>query len=150
MIELDAINKRILSELSKDGKMSNVELADRIGLSPSASLRRVQELERIGVIKGYRAVIDKSKLGSSMTIFVVVALSGQLIQDALAFEKAMAAAPDVIECHNVTGDVEYLLRVEVADLNTYKDFHSNRLGILPQVASITSYICLGTSKDERG
>ena len=150
MIQLDATNKRILSELSKDGKMSNVDLADKIGLSPSASLRRVQELERSGVIKGYRAVIDKSKLGSSMTIFVVVALSGQLRKDALAFEKAMAAAPEVIECHNVTGDVEYLLRVEVADLSTYKDFHSNRLGILPQVASITSYICLGTSKDERG
>ena len=150
MIQLDATNKRILSELTRDGKMSNVELADKIGLSPSASLRRVQELERSGVIKGYRAVIDKSKLGPAMTIFVVVALSGQLRKDALAFEKAMAAAPEVIECHNVTGDVEYLLRVEVADLSTYKDFHSNRLGILPQVASITSYICLGTSKDERG
>lgn len=144
------MNERILSELERDGKMTNVELADRVGLSPSACLRRVQELERTGVIKGYRAIIDKSKLGSTMTIFVMVALSGQLRKDALAFEKAMAAAPEVRECHNVTGDVEYMLRVEVTDLAAYKDFHSNSLGILPQVASITSYICLGTSKDERG
>ena len=150
MIQLDQTNERILSELSKDGKMSNVELAERIGLSPSACLRRVQDLERTGVIKGYRAVIDKSKLGGAMTIFVMVSLSGQLRADSLAFESAMAAASEVTECHNVTGTVEYLLRIEVADLSTYKDFHSNRLGILPQVASITSYICLGTSKDERG
>lgn len=150
MMILDATNERILQELAGDGRISNVDLAERIGLSPSACLRRVQELERSGVIKGYRAIIDKSKLGGAMTIFVMVALSGQLRKDALAFEAAMAAAPEVTECHNVTGAVEYLLRVEVADLSTYKDFHSNRLGILSQVASITSYICLGTSKDDRG
>ena len=136
--------------LERDGKISNVDLSEKVGLSPSACLRRVQELERSGVIKGYRAVIDKSALGPAMTIFVMVALSGQLRKDALAFEQAMAAAAEVKECHNVTGDVEYMLRVEVSDLSAYKDFHSNRLGILPQVASITSYICLGTSKDERG
>lgn len=150
MIQLDDINDKILFQLSRDGRMSNVELAEHVGLSPSACLRRVQELERLGIIKGYRAVIDKSKLGSMMTIFVMVSLSGQLREDSLSFERAMDAAPEVTECHNVTGTVEYLLRVEVADLSTYKDFHSNRLGILPQVGAITSYICLGTSKDERG
>ena len=139
-----------MSVLEREGKISNVDLSEKVGLSPSACLRRVQELERSGVIKGYRAVIDKSALGPAMTIFVMVALSGQLRKDALAFEQAMAAAAEVKECHNVTGDVEYMLRVEVSDLSAYKDFHSNRLGILPQVASITSYICLGTSKDERG
>ena len=139
-----------MSVLETDGKISNVDLAEQVGLSPSACLRRVQELERSGVIKGYRAIINKAELGPSMTIFVMVALSGQLRKDALAFEQAMAAAAEVKECHNVTGDVEYMLRVEVSDLSAYKDFHSNRLGILPQVASITSYICLGTSKDERG
>ena len=111
MIQLDPTNERILSELSKDGKMSNVELAERIGLSPSACLRRVQDLERTGVIKGYRAVIDKSKLGGAMTIFVMVSLSGQLRADSLAFERAMAVASEVTECHNVTGTVEYLLRI---------------------------------------
>lgn len=136
--------------LERDGKISNVELSEKVGLSPSACLRRVQDLERRGVIKGYRAIIDKSALGPAMTIFVMVALSGQLRKDALAFEQAMAAASEVKECHNVTGDVEYMLRVEVSDLSAYKDFHSNRLGILSQVASITTYICLGTSKDERG
>ncbi len=150
MARIDATNERILSVLEQDGKISNVDLADQVGLSPSACLRRVQELERSGIIKGYRAIINKAELGPAMTIFVMVALSGQLRKDALAFEQAMAAASEVKECHNVTGDVEYMLRVEVSDLSAYKDFHSNRLGILPQVASITSYICLGTSKDERG
>ncbi len=150
MAIIDPINDKILHELSRDGRISNVELADKVGLSPSACLRRVQDLERQGIIKGYRAVIDRSKLGMDLTIFVMVGLSGQLRADSQAFERAMAAAPEVKECHNITGTVEYLLRIEVEDLATYKDFHSNRLGTLSQVGSITSHICLGSSKDMRG
>ncbi len=150
MTIIDATNERILFELERDGRISNVDLAERVGLSPSACLRRVQDLERRGVIKGYRAVIDRSQLGLDLTIFVLVGLSGQLREDSLAFERSMAAAPEVKECHNITGSVEYLLRIEVADLATFKDFHSNRLGTLSQVGSITSHICLGTSKDMRG
>ena len=150
MSEIDPLNDRILSELSRDGRISNVDLAERVGLSPSACLRRVQDLERRGVIKGYRAVLDRAKLGSELTIFVMVGLAGQLRKDSLAFERAMDAAPEVKECHNITGTVEYLLRIEVEDLATFKDFHSNCLGTLSQVGSITSHICLGSSKDLRG
>jgi len=149
MIEIDDINERILSVLEKDGRISNIELAKRVGLSPSACLRRVQELERIGVIKGYRAVIDRAATGTAITIFVTIGLSGQLKSHAQSFEKAVIASPYVRECHNITGAVEYLLRVEVADLATYKDFHANVLGTLSQVNSITSHICLGSPKDER-
>jgi Lrp/AsnC family transcriptional regulator, leucine-responsive regulatory protein len=147
MTKIDPIDDRILSALESDGRISNVDLASRVGLSASACLRRVQELERSGMIAGYRAVIDRSKLGISATIFVMVGLSGHLKKDAQAFENAMAAAPEVRECHNVTGAVEYLLRVEVADLKAYKTFHADTLGTLPQVSSITSYICLGSAKD---
>lgn len=147
---MDAIDSKILRELEADGRISNLRLADRVGLSPSACLRRVQALEADGVIRGYRAVLDRARLGGGVTIFVMVGLGGQLKADALSFEAAMAEAPEVRECHNVTGSVEYLLRVEVADLESYKRFHSDRLGTLPQVRSITSHVSLGTSKDLRG
>jgi len=147
MTNLDRIDGRILSALEDDGRISNVALAEKVALSPSACLRRVQELERKGIIAGYRAVLDRSKIGLGTTIFVMVGLSGHLKKDAKAFEAAMLAASEVRECHNVTGAVEYLLRVEVADLAAYKHFHSDTLGTLSMVNSITSYIRLGSAKD---
>ncbi|MEL7042289.1 MAG: Lrp/AsnC family transcriptional regulator [Pseudomonadota bacterium] len=147
---LDRISHDILRTLESDGRISNIDLAARVGLSPSACLRRVQDLERTGIIKGYRAALDREKLGVGITAFVMVGLSAHLSKDARAFERAMEAAPQVRECHNITGAVEYLLRVEVADLPAYKDFHANILGVLPHVSSITSHISLGSPKDKRG
>lgn len=149
MTENDAITAKILRELTRDGRISNVDLADRVGLSPSACLRRVQELERRGVIAGYRAVINPAALGSSFLAYVLVGLSHHTKEDQQAFERAMAAAPEVRECHNVTGTVEYLLRVEARDLPAYKHFHTEVLGVVPQVSSIISYIVMGSPKDER-
>lgn len=146
---MDQIDRRILHRLERDGRISNADLANHVGLSPSACLRRVQELERSGLIKGYRAVLDRSRLGGEITAFVMVGLSAHLAKDAKAFEQAMAAADEVRECHNITGSVEYLLRVEVESLARYKKFHADTLGVLPQVASITSHISLGSSKDLR-
>jgi Lrp/AsnC family leucine-responsive transcriptional regulator len=146
---MDAIDSTILRHLQRDGRVTNLQLAERVGLSPSACLRRVQALEGAGVIKGYRAVLDRTQLGAGLTVFVMVGLAGQLQRDALAFERAMAEAPEVLECHNITGSVEFLLRVEVSDLAAYKHFHSDVLGTLSQVRSITSHVCLGSSKDLR-
>ena len=146
---MDRIDRRLLQILEADGRISNAQLAEQIGLSPSACLRRVQALERRGVIRGYRAVIDRTSVGVGMVIFVVVGLGDQNHAQAIAFERAVAAAPEVRECHNVTGSVEYLLRIEVADLDAYKHFHANVLGELPNVHSITSHICLSSPKDER-
>ncbi len=150
MTEIDSINAQILSELSRDGRISNLELADRVGLSPSACLRRVQELERSGVIKGYRAVLDRSLLGRGFTVLMAVSLSEHTKGQQQAFERAVQAAPEVLECHNVTGAVEYILRVEVADLGAFKRFHTYVLGTLPQVTAITSYVVMDSPKDERG
>ena len=147
---MDRIDGKILQELERDGRISNTALAAAVGLSPSACLRRVQELEKSGLIKGYRAVLDRSRLGGAITIFVMVGLNAQLAKDARSFEAAMEAADEVRECHNITGSVEYLLRVEVDSLEAYKTFHADTLGVLPQVSSITSHICLGSSKDLRG
>ena len=150
MTELDSYNAAILQNLQTDGRMSNIDLAKHVGLSPSACLRRVQDLERRGILKGYRAIIDSKALGRDVVIFVMVGLSGHLRKDSLAFEAAMDDAPEVQECHNITGSVEYILRVEVADLSAYKTFHADRLGTLSMVGSITSHIVLGASKDRLG
>jgi len=149
-MEIDDYNAAILQHLQIDGRMSNIDLAKHVGLSPSACLRRVQDLERRGILKGYRAIIDRKVLGQDVVIFVMVGLSGHLRKDSQAFEAAMNEAPEVQECHNITGSVEYILRVEVADLSAYKAFHADRLGTLSMVGSITSHIVLGASKDRLG
>ena len=146
---MDDYDRRILRQLEVDGRITNAKLAEKVNLSPSACLRRVQALEASGFIRGYRAVLDRSQLGAAITIFVMVGLSKHLSKDAREFEAAMEAADEVRECHNITGAVEYLLRVEVESLEAYKAFHADTLGVLPQVASITSHISLGSSKDLR-
>lgn len=149
MAKMDEINRRILRELQIDGRITNADLAQKVSLSPSACLRRVQELEKDGVIAGYRAVVNRSVMGGGFTAYVAVGLSEHHKRNQRNFEKAMAIAPQVRECHNVTGAIEYLLRVEVEDLAAYKHFHTEVLGQVPEVASITSYIVMGSPKDER-
>jgi DNA-binding Lrp family transcriptional regulator len=149
MGKLDAINQRILRELERNARLSNLELADRVGLSPSACLRRVQELERSGIIVGYRVRTDRAQMGIGFTAYITVGLSNHTKTSQEAFERAISRAPEVIECHNVTGAVEYLLRVEASDLAAYKVFHTEVLGTLPQVNSITSFVVMGSPKDIR-
>lgn len=149
MTKIDATSHRILQILSSEGRLANLELADRIGLSPSACLRRVQELERSGVIKGYRAVLDASKLGIGFLAYVTVGLNSHTKAAQEAFERAISRAREVRECHNITGTVEYLLRVETADLAAFKHWHTDVLGVLPQVQSITTFVVMGSPKDER-
>ncbi len=149
MSDIDYINAKILRELTRNGRISNIDLANKVGLSPSACLRRVQDLERKGVITGYRTVINSQALGINFIAYVLVGLSKHTKADQLGFEEAMADAIEVRECHNITGTVEYLLRVEARDLAAYKHFHTEVLGTVPQVASIISYIVMGSPKDER-
>jgi DNA-binding Lrp family transcriptional regulator len=146
---MDRINQNILRELGANGRISNLELAEKVGLSPSACLRRVQEMERRGLIRGYRVVLDKAALGIGFVAYSTVGLNSHTKASQEAFERAMAQAPEVVECHNITGTVEYLLRIEVADLSAYKSFHTDVVGTLPQVNSITSYVVMGSPKDLR-
>ncbi len=149
MSDLDDTDRRILRHLQADGRQSNLSLADRVGLSPSACLRRVASLEKRGVISGYRAVVNPTKTGVGFTAYVTVGLNKHTKEAQQAFERAMLAAPQVRECHNTTGAVEYLLRVEVADLPSYKHFHNEVLGTQPQVNAITTLVVMGSPKDER-
>ncbi len=149
MASLDQINRKILREMSRDGRISNLDLADRVGLSPSACLRRVQELERTGVIAGYRAVLNPAAMGVGFVAYIGVGLGEHTKAAQEGFERALQESPEVVECHNITGTIEYLLRVECADLPSYKTFHTEVLGTLPHVTSITSYVVMGSPKDLR-
>ncbi|MCV2884539.1 Lrp/AsnC family transcriptional regulator [Aestuariibacter sp. AA17] len=145
----DKYNDEILRILQKDGRIANTELSQRVGLSPSACLRRVQELERQGVICGYRASVDLKKLGIGFTAYVTVGLGEHTKRSQEAFEQAITLAEEVIECHNVTGSFEYILRVETTDLVAYKRFHTDVLGTLPQVATISTHVVMESNKDLR-
>jgi len=146
---MDQIDQKILRELSADGRMSNTNLADRVGLSASACLRRVQDLERKGVIKGYRAMLDAEAMGNGFLAYLTVGLSDHTKEAQETFERAMARYEEVRECHNITGAVEYLLRVEVEDLPAFKLFHTDKLGALPSVRQITTHVVMGSPKDKR-
>ena len=149
MAKNDQINQQILQELTRDGRISNLELAERVGLSPSACLRRVQDLEQKGVITGYRAVLDREAMGAGFVTYIGVGLGEHTKAAQRAFEQAMQQAPEVVECHNITGTIEYLLRIECADLPSYKRFHTDVLGTSPFVTAITTYVVMGSPKDLR-
>ncbi|MFZ1467544.1 MAG: Lrp/AsnC family transcriptional regulator [Paracoccaceae bacterium] len=149
MTKIDDIGHRILRELVRDGRQTNLQLADRVGLSPSACLRRVQEMERAGIITSYRAVLSSEKLGIGFVAYVTVGLNAHTKAAQEAFERAVARAVQVRECHNITGTVEYLLRVETTDLAAYKHWHTDVLGTLPQVQSVTTFVVMGSPKDDR-
>src|SRR6266850_5868220 len=130
---LDAIDGRIVAELQADGRLSNVELADKIGLSPSPCLRRVKRLERDGYIEGYRAALRRDRVGLGFSVFVGVKIDGNANQRALGFEKAIAAMPEVVACHLVSGEADYFLEIVVPDLDHYRRFLVGKLLDLPIV-----------------
>lgn len=149
MDHIDAKSQEILCILTREGRISNTELADRVALSPSACLRRVQDLEKRGIITGYRATLGREALGLGVLAYLGVGLGQHTKAAQEVFEAAMRAAPEVVECHNTTGTIEYLLRVECTDFKAYKAFHTDVLGTVPHVASITTYMVLGSPKDDR-
>ncbi|MBB1314224.1 MULTISPECIES: Lrp/AsnC family transcriptional regulator [Aliivibrio] len=146
---MDRFDERILQELKLNGRLSNVELAERIGLSPSATLRRVQELERSNTIQGYRAVLNPNKCGIGFIAYVTIGLSNHSKKSQKEFEAQIMDSKEVVECHNITGSNEYLLRVETESLQSYKHFHSNVLGEISQVNAIGTLVVMDTPKDER-
>ena len=146
---MDRFDERILQELKLNGRLSNVELAERIGLSPSATLRRVQELERSNTIQGYRAVLNPNKCGIEFIAYVTIGLSNHSKKSQKEFEAQIMDSKEVVECHNITGSNEYLLRVETESLQSYKHFHSNVLGEISQVNAIGTLVVMDTPKDER-
>ena len=139
---LDAIDIRILSELQEDAGLTNVALAERVGLSPSPCLARVRALEERGVIARRVALLDPAKLGPSLSVFIQVTLDKQTEDMLEIFEKAMGRFPEVMECYLMTGDSDYLLRVLVRDLTSLQHFIIERLSKTRGVANIRSSFAL--------
>jgi DNA-binding Lrp family transcriptional regulator len=145
MITLDDIDRRILGRLQRDGRLSNADLAQEVGLSPSPCWRRVKALEEAGVIKGYTAQLDAKAVGLSVTVFMSVSLTTQVEKALQAFERAASERPEVMECYLMTGDSDYLLRIVVPDLEAYERFVMDFTKIVG-IAQIRSSLALRTVK----
>lgn len=140
IVQLDEIDRHILNALQDDGRLQNVELARKVGLSPSPCLRRVKQLEEAGIIERYVAILDPAKVGAGLTIFTRVWLKGQDEETVNRFIKAVNDMPQVTECHLMAGDCDFLLRVVVTDLEAYRQFQISRLGKLKDVQSFKTEI----------
>jgi Lrp/AsnC family transcriptional regulator, leucine-responsive regulatory protein len=141
-LDLDAIDRRIVAALQENGRLTNVELADRIGLSPSPCLRRVKRLESEGYIQAYRAVLERKRVGLGLTVFVGVKIEAHANDKAEAFQQAVAAMPETVSCHLVAGDIDYLLEVVATDLDHYQRYLVEKLLNLPIVREVRSNIVL--------
>ena len=139
-MELDAIDRRILLALQRDGRLQNVELAKQVGLSPSPCLRRVRLLEEAGVIERYVALLNASKIGMGLTVFVRVWLTGQDAETVDRFTECVKNLPEVVECHLMAGDCDFLLRVVAADLDAYRRFQIEHLTRIKGVQSVKTDI----------
>lgn len=143
---LDAIDKRILRALQRNGRMSNVELANEVGLSPSPCLRRVRLLEESGVIDRYAAVLDGAKVGLTLTVFARVWFKTQDAEITHQFAETVRKFPEVVECYLTTGECDALLRIVTADLHAYWRFQSDYLMRIPSVQSVKTDVPMETIK----
>ncbi len=157
MVPLDVIDRRILNALQADGRLTNAELADRVGLSPSAVHRRLRRLEDKGVIAGYALLVDKAAIGRPVDVFVEISLVSQAVERLSEFEAAVASCPEVMSCHLMAGEADYLLHLAVADTADFERIHASHLSRLPGVARIKSNFAMRTVHattvhhlDERG
>jgi DNA-binding Lrp family transcriptional regulator len=150
MINLDHIDRRLLAELQDDGRMTNVELAQRVGLTAPPCLRRVRALEEEGVIKGYHAELDASKLGYTITVFALVSLRSQAEESLRQFEEHMRTLPEVRECHMLNGEIDFILKIVSRDLQSFQEFLTSKLTPAPNVASVKTSLTIRTAKQLPG
>lgn len=147
---LDPIDRKILAELQADGRMTNVELAKRVGISAPPCLRRVRTLEEQGYIKGYFAKVDARELGFEVQVFAMVGLTSQAEVDLSAFEQKCRDWPLVRECHMLNGEVDFVLKCVAPDLSSFQSFLTGQLLTTPNVASVKTSLVIRGAKDEPG
>jgi Lrp/AsnC family transcriptional regulator, leucine-responsive regulatory protein len=141
-VEIDSIDNRILSILQTDGRISNQDLAERVGLSPSPCLRRVKALEARGIVQRYVALVDPSAVGQGLQAVVQVRLDRQTSDSVARFEKELLKYPQVLECYLIAGDWDYVLRVVARDLDEFREFCVNRLAKIAGVGNVKSNISM--------
>lgn len=149
-VKLDRVDRRILSDLQADGRMTNVELAQRAGISAPPCLRRVRALEEAGLIRGYHAEVDPKALGYQVTVFAQVGLSSQAEQDLEAFERTVRSWPEVRECHMLAGETDFLLKIVARDWEDYQRFLTTQLTPAANVTHVKSALSIRASKNEPG
>lgn len=147
---LDAIDTRILKELQADGRITNVALAQRVGITPPPCLRRVRALEEDGFIVGYHARLDAVRLGYSLTAFAMVGLHSQAESDLRAFENRVLSWPVVRECYMLSGETDFILKCVAPDLSAFQDFITRQLTAAPNVATVKTSLAIRGVKDEPG
>ncbi len=147
---LDPIDRMILSELQADGRMTNVELAKRVGISAPPCLRRVRALEEAGLIRGYHADVNDRELGFEVQVFAMVGLESQAETELSAFEEKCRGWPLVRECHMLNGEVDFILKCVAPDLSTFQRFLTAELLTTPNVASVKTSLVIRGAKDEPG
>jgi len=145
--DLDRIDRKILSELQKDGRISNVDLSERVGLSPSPCLERVRRLEEQGYILSYYAKLNPEKLGAAMLVYVEITLVKTSVDIFSEFSAAVSNDDDIQECHLVSGDFDFLLKARVADISKYRKLLGDTLLRLPGVSESRTYIVMEEVKD---
>jgi DNA-binding Lrp family transcriptional regulator len=148
--KLDEIDRMILAELQADGRMTNVELAKRVGISAPPCLRRVRTLEEQGYIRGYHADVDPRELGFEVQVFAMVGLVSQAEADLSAFEAKCKSWSLVRECHMLNGEVDFILKCVSPDLRTFQTFLTEQLTAAPNVASVKTSLVIRDAKDEPG
>ncbi|MCB1858754.1 MAG: Lrp/AsnC ligand binding domain-containing protein [Gammaproteobacteria bacterium] len=144
----DRIDFKILSELQASGRLTIVELARRISLTKTPCSERVRQLEKAGVIRGYHAELDPVILGAAHIAFVQIVLRSTTAKDLQRFNTAVKAIPEVLSCHMVAGNFDYLLKVHTRDINHYRDVLGNRISVLPGVLQTHSFVVMESVKDE--
>lgn len=150
MANLDSIDRRLLAELQDEGRVTNVELANRVGLTAPPCLRRVRALEESGVIRGYHADLDASKLGFAITVFAMVSLKSQAEESLRQFEDHMKGLPEVRECHMLNGEIDFILKIVSKDLQSFQEFLTSKLTPAPNVASVKTSLTIRTAKQLPG
>lgn len=149
-VKFDDIDLAILRELQADGRITNVELARRVGLTAPPCLRRVRSLEKAGVIEGYHADLDGTALGYSITVFAMISLSTQADAALKEFEAHIADIPEVRECHMLNGEIDYLIKIVAEDLRSFQALLTSRLTAAPHVASVKTSLTIRRSKYDPG
>ena len=142
----DRIDRQILGLLQDDGRMTNVDLAERVGLTAPPCLRRVRALEEQGAIRGYHASLDPATLGYPITVFALVSLRSQAEQDLALFEDHIATIPEVRECHMLNGEIDFILKIVATDLKAFQEILTTHLTPAPNVASVKTSLTIRTSK----
>jgi DNA-binding Lrp family transcriptional regulator len=147
---LDAIDWQILAALQADGRMTNIDLARQIGLTPPPCLRRVKALEDAGLIRGYNARLNGNALGFTIIVFALVSLKSQAEDDLRAFEAHVQKIPEVVECHMLNGEIDFILKIVAHDLQEFQALLTSRLTTAPGVTHVKTSLTIRTSKDVGG